>query len=91
MEARTPAEGSIPQGYLPYGIPNTNDGYEMAGSLLTNPSHVNDEIIAEGKEIYTKYCLHCHGKEGSRRWTYGYARVVIHRPQLITASFEESS
>ena len=65
MEARTPAEGSIPRGYLPYGIPNSNDGYEMAGSLLTNPYPSNEEMIAEGKAIYTKYCLHCHGKEGA--------------------------
>ena len=64
MEARLPAEGSIPQGYLPYGIPNTNEGYEMAGALLKNPLDGSDEIMADGKVVYTKYCVHCHGKEG---------------------------
>ncbi len=66
MEARLPAEGTIPQGhnYLPYGIPETTEGYEMAGAMLKNPYPANDEIIAEGKVIYTKFCVHCHGEAG---------------------------
>ena len=64
MEARLPADGSIPRGYLPYGIPNSNEGYEMAGELRKNPLNNDEEILAEGKVIYTKYCGHCHGKEG---------------------------
>lgn len=64
MEARLPAEGSIPRGYLPYGIPNTVEGYEMAGSLLKNPYAASEDVVNEGKEIYTKFCVHCHGKSG---------------------------
>ena len=64
MEARLPAEGTIPQGYLPYGIPNSNEGYEKAGRLLKNPYPMNEDVLAEGKDVYTKFCLHCHGKEG---------------------------
>lgn len=65
MEARVPAKGSIPRGYLPYGIPQTNEGYELAGTSLVNPFPANEAILAEGKEIYTKFCMHCHGKEGA--------------------------
>lgn len=65
MEARLPVNGSITRGYLPYGIPNNVDGYEMAGELLKNPYPMSDEIVAEGKVIYTKFCVHCHGKEGN--------------------------
>jgi mono/diheme cytochrome c family protein/predicted small secreted protein len=65
MEARKPAAGSIARGHLPYGIPNTIEGYEMAGQLLVNPLAKSDAVIAEGKVIYTKYCLHCHGKDGA--------------------------
>lgn len=64
MEARIPAEGSIAQGYIPYGIPNTNEGYELAGNILKNPLLSSDVTLSEGKEIYTKFCTHCHGKEG---------------------------
>ncbi|MDC1212117.1 cytochrome c [bacterium] len=64
MEARMPAEGSIAQGYLPYGIPNTNEGYELAGNSLRSPLANSEALIAEGKVVYTKFCVHCHGKEG---------------------------
>ncbi len=64
MEARLPVAGTIPQGYLPYGIPNSNDGYEMAGTLLKDPYPLNDAIVAEGKTIYSKFCVHCHGEKG---------------------------
>lgn len=65
MEARQPAEGSIARGYLPYGLPNNNEGYEKAGALLKNPYPMNEDVLADGKEIYTKFCVHCHGKEGA--------------------------
>lgn len=65
MEARKPAEGSIARGYLPYGIPNSTEGYEMAGSLLKNPLSASEEVLADGKIIYTKYCGHCHGEKGA--------------------------
>lgn len=65
MEARLPAEGSIARGHLPYGIPNDTGGYSLAGRVLKNPLPMNEEIVAEGKDIYTKFCVHCHGKEGN--------------------------
>ncbi|WP_179344291.1 c-type cytochrome [Winogradskyella ursingii] len=38
MEARLPAEGTIPRGnFMPYEIEDTNEGYELAKSTLTNP------------------------------------------------------
>ena len=66
MEARLPAEGSIPRGmnYLPYGISNDTAGYGLAGRILKNPLPASEEVLAEGKVIYTKFCVHCHGKEG---------------------------
>lgn len=64
MQAMHPAEGSISRGYLPYGIPNSLEGYEMAGELLKDPYPMTEEILAEGKVIYTKFCWHCHGDKG---------------------------
>lgn len=66
MESKLPPEGTIPMdyNYLPYGIPNNNEGYQMAGELLKNPFPANEEIVAEGKVIYSKFCVQCHGKTG---------------------------
>lgn len=65
MEAQLPVEGTIPRGYHPYEVPNTNEGY---ASSKTNSSVVPANFAAmdpaEGEELYNIFCSHCHGKEG---------------------------
>jgi cytochrome c len=62
--ARQAPENSIAIGYKPYSYPNTNEGYELAGQDLSNPMMLNDKELKRGKELYTSFCAHCHGKEG---------------------------
>ncbi len=72
--ARVPVAGTISQGEwpgqgslvnaLPYPFENSVDGYEAAGEQLSNPIARTPEVVAEGKVIFTKMCMHCHGKEG---------------------------
>ncbi|MCB0480144.1 MAG: c-type cytochrome [Flavobacteriales bacterium] len=65
MSARLPASNTIPRGmdYLPYALPNSFDGY-MASDSLKNPVANSPESIAKGKELYDRFCKHCHGKSG---------------------------
>ena len=62
-EVRLPGENTIPRGFMPFGIEESNEGYAMAASLK-NPLPYSDETLAEGKVIYGKMCSHCHGKTG---------------------------
>jgi mono/diheme cytochrome c family protein len=77
--ARKPVSGTIPRGVLPTFsdnaaanlsfmhktyFPNTPEGYEAAGTQLTNPIAANDKILEQGKALYTIYCEVCHGTEG---------------------------
>ncbi len=62
--ALQPVEGTIPMGFVPYAYPNTADGYAAAGKDLHDPSASRPDVLAEGKEIYTKMCIQCHGKAG---------------------------
>ena len=66
MSARIPANNTIPRGKdnLPYPYPNTFEGYEAAGANLKNPFPASEENLAEGKVLYTRFCVHCHGKKG---------------------------
>lgn len=67
-------QGTISQGSIPnsawnlnseiYPYPNTPEGYEMAGLNLKNPILLNPQVIEEGKDLYTKFCTHCHGDAG---------------------------
>lgn len=74
MTAQMPVYGTITRGAwpkdasiinaLPYGYENSPEGYEAAGSELKNPIEKSDEVTAEGKVLFEKMCMHCHGKEG---------------------------
>jgi mono/diheme cytochrome c family protein len=75
MTAQLPVAGTITRGEwpesgslinaLPYAYPNTLEGYMAAGEELTSPLEKSEENAAEGKVIYEKMCMHCHGKEGA--------------------------
>ena len=65
MTARKPVDGTVPRGYMPYLYPNTNEGYKAAGDSLKNPFLLTPEVLAEGKDLYLKFCGHCHGTEGN--------------------------
>ena len=75
MTALKPVAGTITRGEwphtaslinaLPYPYENTLEGYAAAGEELKNPIPVSDDIKAEGKVIFEKMCMHCHGKEGA--------------------------
>ncbi len=61
--SQIPPAGTIKQGFVPYEIPNTPEGYEAS---KTNVSPLTaDQIDAErGKELFTIYCAICHGEGG---------------------------
>jgi len=69
ISARKPVEGTVPMtdnfmNDMPYMIPNTQAGYQMAGDVLKSPFPQNEEYVEMGKGIYTNFCVQCHGTEG---------------------------
>jgi cytochrome c1 len=72
MTARMPVAGTIPHSsnpdrkydFIPYPYTNSLEGYEAAGSELKNPLAFNEVTLEEGKVLYTKYCIMCHGENG---------------------------
>ena len=64
VEAQLPAEGSIPRGYTPFDIDNTNEGYEVAKATLKSKLDSTQVDLAKGKELYDIYCGICHGNKG---------------------------
>ncbi len=64
ISARMAPENAIPRGYKPYAYNNTPEDYELAGQNLKNPLELDDKVLAQGKQLYTSFCAHCHGKKG---------------------------
>lgn len=64
QEAMLPVEGSIPRGWMPFGYPNTIEGYESAKVNLENPLPYTEENVTEGQQLFNIYCAVCHGDKG---------------------------
>jgi mono/diheme cytochrome c family protein len=65
MNMREPVPGTVRRekgGYLPYRIPK--DSVLLAGRVLTNPLDSSSAVLAEGNELYLRFCSHCHGETG---------------------------
>lgn len=63
--AQLPVEGTIPRGFVPYEVPNTNEGYAFAMANVTMPASVSAADNAEkAAELYRIFCSHCHGEKG---------------------------
>ena len=48
----------------PYPFPNTPEGYEAAGAQLKSPIAMTQATVDNGKALYEKFCMHCHGATG---------------------------
>ncbi len=69
QEAMQPVEGSIPRGWMPYELENSNEGYQLAKDSLKNPIRYTKENEEKGKALYDIYCAICHGGKGKGKGT----------------------
>ena len=62
MTMRDPVPNTVKRSsYLPYRIPK--DSLELA-AFIKNPLASTEEVLKEGRVLYTRYCVHCHGEKG---------------------------
>ncbi len=64
MTDRAPVKGTVPVGFTPFPFPNTPEGLANASQYWKDPFPATPEIEAQGKAIYSIYCIHCHGPSG---------------------------
>lgn len=84
MNMRLPAEGTIARrnfqtkfgsgdsarvDLMAYNLPA--DSIEFAEKMLINPIPETEKSLLEGKELYEKFCQHCHGEGGAGDGTVG--------------------
>lgn len=86
---RTPPEGTVPRGQLPYEYPATLEGRTQAGLELQNPLEPLPEVIERGKELYTVFCSNCHGTLGDGKGDlFTSGKYPIPPKSLITEEFK---
>lgn len=67
VEMRTPAEGTVPRNYRPYGEAYGQSLVRMSpeGQALTNPYPIDDALLEKGEWSYGVYCAPCHAADAS--------------------------
>ncbi len=86
---REPVEGTRPRGFTPYPLQKNDTDLVKAGNMFTNPLVNKPENIHEGKELYARFCLQCHGEQGdgqgilytSGRYPYPPSNLLEERAQ----------
>jgi mono/diheme cytochrome c family protein len=79
-----PPNGSIKQGFIPYEIPNTTAGYELAKATLKSPLDSTTVDMKKGQELFEIYCAICHGNTGD-----GKGKLVKQEKFLGVPSYKD--
>jgi len=64
LTMRTPVPGTVSRDFTPFEYTNDPESRIKAGNELVNPMLSNADNIARGKQVYTTFCLGCHGIKG---------------------------
>lgn len=87
MTMQAPVKGSIARGHepeYPYKAKSADD-QKRAGLELVNPVPVNAETVAKGKELFTIFCINCHGPLGDGQgYLYTSKRFPAQPTSLIS-------
>jgi mono/diheme cytochrome c family protein len=85
-EALLPPANTINRDWLPYEFENSPEGKELA-RLNESPldSVVNEENLANGKELFDIYCAICHGANGNGQGTLVKREKILGVPSYDDA------
>ena len=84
LTMRTPVDGTVPRGMVPFPYEKTDADRIAAGEELVNPWEASAENLEQGEKAYGIFCLSCHGAAGdgqgylftSKRYPYPPASLV---------------
>ncbi|GJM61685.1 MULTISPECIES: c-type cytochrome [Persicobacter] len=65
MNMREPVAGTVKRdenGFLPYRLPA--DSLAYAAEVVKSPFEKTEAVVANGKALYEKFCIQCHGDTG---------------------------
>lgn len=83
---RTPVEGTVPRGVIPFEYTIAPESRIKAGDELVNPFKPEQENITRGKTVYTIYCQHCHGPSGAGDGNLFQSGLYPMKPRPLTGA-----
>jgi mono/diheme cytochrome c family protein len=83
-EGQLPPDGAIKRGFIPYDIPNTTAGYDLAKATLKSPLDSTAVDMEKAKGLFDIYCAICHGTAGD-----GQGKLVKQQKFLGVPSYKD--
>jgi mono/diheme cytochrome c family protein len=65
LTMRTPVKGTIAVGEVPFDYSIDTEDRVRAGKELVNPYIPGEEVLAKGKQLFSTFCVNCHGETGA--------------------------
>lgn len=79
-----PVEGTIPRNMIPFQYERTEEELERAGRELSSPVHASHAAIERGANVYSVFCMNCHGERGDGLgYLYTSGKYLIPPSSLI--------
>ncbi len=84
VAAQVPPVGSIKQGFVPYELPNTTEGYDQSKNITVSAIDSATVDMEKAKNLYDIYCGICHGTKGD-----GQGKLVTQQKFLGVPSYKD--
>ena len=91
LTMRSPVEGTVPRGMVPFAYKKTDEDRILAGIELTNPLENNESNLQRGEDAFGMFCVSCHGEMGdgqgylftSKRYPYPPASLISDKVRAL--------
>lgn len=88
---RNPVEGTIPLGYQPYLYAKTDVDRVKAGKELVNPFEPTVQNLERGKQVFSIFCMNCHGEKGDGKGYLFTSKLYPYPPgNLLSAKIRNN-
>ncbi len=83
---RIPPAGTVPRDFTPFNYTADPESRVRAGAELINPVPLIPGILARGKEVYTTFCIGCHGTKGAGDGQLFTSGLYPMKPRMLTGN-----
>lgn len=84
-------DGAVKRGFVPYDIPNTNEGYAFAKTSSISPLDSIAKNSDKGAQLFAIYCAICHGENGNGQGNLVKREKILGVPSYADREITEGS
>lgn len=84
MTMREPVPGTVPRDFTPFEYIDDPESRMKAGVELVNPLLPTTDVLERGGQVYTVFCMGCHGTKGDGEGSLFTSGLYSLKPKTLT-------